>query len=234
MGLGWEEVIHLTLPEFVRRIARAPLLFQPGTAWRYSYSTDVLGRCMELLSGQPLEVFLQERLFRPLQMVDTGFWVPPEKVHRLARLYTVRSTASTVSEEEAAATSAAVAAGDDAATERRSDGDGDGVTASSASSSDGDVTSTPRSEQHPYDRHRPPHEQSARSSRDGGSGRRRRIPRQYRELSNAEAGDFTSPPTFVQAGGGLVSTATDYMRFAQVGVGGTPSRPASHTQPTYG
>jgi CubicO group peptidase (beta-lactamase class C family) len=64
-----------------------PLLFEPGSHWNYSVATDVLGRLVEVLSGQPFDEFLAERVFAPLGMVDTGFFVPPEKADRLAALY---------------------------------------------------------------------------------------------------------------------------------------------------
>jgi CubicO group peptidase (beta-lactamase class C family) len=64
-----------------------PLAFHPGTGFRYSISIDVLGYIIQLASGQPFDEFLQERIFGPLDMVDTAFWVPPEKVSRLAGLY---------------------------------------------------------------------------------------------------------------------------------------------------
>jgi CubicO group peptidase (beta-lactamase class C family) len=70
--------------EFVSRIAAAPLAHQPGTVNEYSQATDVLGRVVEAVSGQRLEVFLEERLFRPLRMADTGFHVPTERMNRLA------------------------------------------------------------------------------------------------------------------------------------------------------
>jgi CubicO group peptidase (beta-lactamase class C family) len=70
--------------EFVARIAAAPLAHQPGTINEYSQSTDVLGRVVEAVTGQRLEVFLEERLFKPLRMTDTGFWVPADKANRLA------------------------------------------------------------------------------------------------------------------------------------------------------
>lgn len=70
--------------EFTARIAAAPLAHQPGTVNEYSQSTDVLGRVVEAVSGQRLEVFLEERLFRPLRMADTGFHVPADKANRLA------------------------------------------------------------------------------------------------------------------------------------------------------
>ncbi|MGI6368848.1 MAG: serine hydrolase domain-containing protein [Anaerolineae bacterium] len=64
-----------------------PLLFQPGERWHYSVSIDVLGLLIEVISGQTLDVFLQERLFGPLGMQDTAFWTSPENASRLATLY---------------------------------------------------------------------------------------------------------------------------------------------------
>src|SRR6266436_5827454 len=72
-----------SLKDFVSRLARLPLAHQPGEVWEYGYSADVLGRVIEVASGQPLDQFLDSRLFKPLGMVDTGFWVPPEKLARL-------------------------------------------------------------------------------------------------------------------------------------------------------
>ena len=67
--------------------AKLPLLFQPGTAWAYGVSTDVLGRLVEIWTGQPLDVAFANRVFEPLGMTDTGFFVDPEKYDRLASLY---------------------------------------------------------------------------------------------------------------------------------------------------
>ena len=64
-----------------------PLLFQPGTEWNYSMSVDVLGRLVEVISGQSLDEFLAERIFEPLGMVDTAFHVPEAEQGRLAALY---------------------------------------------------------------------------------------------------------------------------------------------------
>jgi CubicO group peptidase (beta-lactamase class C family) len=64
----------------------------PGTAWNYSVSTDVVGYLVEVISGQRLDAYLQEHVFEPLGMTDTAFWVPPDKVERLATCY--RSSAS--------------------------------------------------------------------------------------------------------------------------------------------
>ena len=91
--LGWEDVLELSLVELVNRIAKAPLLFHPGAAWRYSYCTDVLGRAIEVMSGMPLDRFMEKALFAPLGMVDTGFWVPPEKQDRFAEVYEVDKNA---------------------------------------------------------------------------------------------------------------------------------------------
>jgi CubicO group peptidase (beta-lactamase class C family) len=68
--------------------ARLPLAFHPGTGFRYSISIDILGYIVQLASGMPFEDYLQQRIFAPLGMVDTAFWVPPEKVQRLAAVYT--------------------------------------------------------------------------------------------------------------------------------------------------
>ncbi len=76
-----------SLEAFVRRLASLPLVAQPGTAWHYGVSSDVLGRIVEVLSGQPFDRFLAERIFEPLGMVDTGFYVPDERAARLAACY---------------------------------------------------------------------------------------------------------------------------------------------------
>jgi CubicO group peptidase (beta-lactamase class C family) len=75
----------MTPAEQVDRIAKAPLVHQPGTMWEYSMAVDVLGRVVEAASGQRLAVFLDERLFKPLKMVDSSFWVPASKMPRLAQ-----------------------------------------------------------------------------------------------------------------------------------------------------
>ena len=76
------------LAEVVDALAALPLLFQPGTQWRYSHATDVVGHLVAVIAGMPLDVFLSERIFAPLGMVDTAFTVPPEKLGRLAPIYT--------------------------------------------------------------------------------------------------------------------------------------------------
>jgi CubicO group peptidase (beta-lactamase class C family) len=77
----------MTLAQAIDALAAQPLISQPGAAWNYSLSTDVLGRVVEVLSGQSLDVFFGERIFKPLGMVDTGFDVPPAKWPRLATVY---------------------------------------------------------------------------------------------------------------------------------------------------
>jgi CubicO group peptidase (beta-lactamase class C family) len=68
-------------------LAKIPLEFSPGDAWNYSVSTDVVGYLVEKISGKPFEQFLQERIFNPLGMIDTGFHVPSDKAHRFAACY---------------------------------------------------------------------------------------------------------------------------------------------------
>jgi len=77
----------MTSQEFVATLAKAPLLYQPGTVWDYSLSVDVLGLIVEAVSGKPLAAFLQERLWTPLGMVDTGFSVPEAKKARHAQAF---------------------------------------------------------------------------------------------------------------------------------------------------
>ncbi|MEV5430498.1 serine hydrolase domain-containing protein [Streptomyces sp. NPDC052701] len=67
--------------------ASLPLQFDPGTQWNYSVASNVLGRVVEVVSGQPLDVFLAERIFRPLGMTDAGLYVTGEQAGRLAELY---------------------------------------------------------------------------------------------------------------------------------------------------
>jgi CubicO group peptidase (beta-lactamase class C family) len=67
--------------------AAMPLLFEPGAEWNYSVATDVLGRIVEVVSGERLDTFLAEHVFAPLGMDDTGFWVAPDELDRLAGLY---------------------------------------------------------------------------------------------------------------------------------------------------
>jgi CubicO group peptidase (beta-lactamase class C family) len=82
-----EEGTELTTGEFGTALAQAPLAFQPGTQWRYSFSIDVLGALVEIISGISFAQFLQERIFEPLGMMDTSFWIPADKQARLATVY---------------------------------------------------------------------------------------------------------------------------------------------------
>jgi CubicO group peptidase (beta-lactamase class C family) len=116
------------LQGFVDALAEIPLEFSPGTAWNYSVSTDVLGYLIEKIAGQPFDRFLRRRIFEPLGMVDTAFFVDPSKAQRLAQCY--------------------------------------------MASSDG-------------------------------------------KLVPAQLGGFVEPPSAPSGGGGLVSTAADYMRFCE-------------------
>jgi CubicO group peptidase (beta-lactamase class C family) len=75
------------LADMARRIASKPLAYEPGSKWRYSLSMDLQGAIIERLSGQSLPDFMRSRIFAPLGMVDTDFYVPAEKQRRLATLY---------------------------------------------------------------------------------------------------------------------------------------------------
>jgi len=84
-GVGnWDST---TIGEKVKLLAGLPLKSQPGTKWEYSLSIDVAGYLVEVLSGIPLDEFFRTRIFDPLKMDDTGFYVPEEKHDRLAGLY---------------------------------------------------------------------------------------------------------------------------------------------------
>jgi CubicO group peptidase (beta-lactamase class C family) len=76
-----------TLGEMCARIAKLPLVFSPGERWNYGHSTDILGRVVEVASGMSLDVFFRERIFEPLGMVDTDFFVPESKLDRLMACY---------------------------------------------------------------------------------------------------------------------------------------------------
>jgi len=76
-----------TLDSMIEDLAKIPLEFSPGEAWNYSLSTDVIGYLIGKISGKPFEQFLKERIFDPLGMNDTGFFVPADKAHRLAACY---------------------------------------------------------------------------------------------------------------------------------------------------
>ena len=78
-----------TIGDAIERLAKLPLNGHPGESWQYGFSSDVLGRLIEVVSGQPLDRFMQERIFAPLKMTDTSFFLPPEKLARLATVYGV-------------------------------------------------------------------------------------------------------------------------------------------------
>ncbi len=119
-----------SLQDMIDKLAKTPLLYQPGTRWVYSVSVDIQGYLVEKLSGESLPDFMQHHIFGPLQMKDTGFYVPKEKQDRFATLYA---------------------------------GDKDG-----------------------------------------------------KMVPSAPAGGYASLPKMASGGGGLVSTAQDYLRFAQM------------------
>ena len=86
-GYEWGYPKGADLAQMVHDACTSPLVFQPGSAWNYSVSTDVLGRLVEIWSGQPLDVFFQERILGPLGMNDTAFFCREENHERLAMLY---------------------------------------------------------------------------------------------------------------------------------------------------
>jgi CubicO group peptidase (beta-lactamase class C family) len=128
-----------TLEEMIEKLATLPLEFSPGEAWNYSVATDVLGYIVGKVSGTSFEVFLKERIFDPLGMVDTAFYVPQEKASRFCACYAIGALGSK-------------------------------ITSAQAPTLQDDPRISP----------------------------------------------YLKPPTFVSGGGGLVSTATDYMRFARM------------------
>ena len=76
-----------SLADLVRTLATLPLKREPGTMYEYGFSTDILARLVEVVSGQPFDLFLQERILEPLGMTDTGFRVDAAKLNRLAKVY---------------------------------------------------------------------------------------------------------------------------------------------------
>jgi CubicO group peptidase (beta-lactamase class C family) len=77
-----------SLKEFSETLARQPLKFHPGTGYQYGHSIDILGRYLEAVTDKPLDEVLKEKVFGPLKMVDTDFWVPPAKASHLCQIYT--------------------------------------------------------------------------------------------------------------------------------------------------
>lgn len=84
---GIADFTNIPLEEFARRSASVPLLFEPGTDWEYSIAMDILGRIVEVASGESFAAYLENNIFRPLGMKDSAFWVPSEKQARFAALY---------------------------------------------------------------------------------------------------------------------------------------------------
>lgn len=91
------------LPAMIEQLAKVPLEFSPGTAWNYSVSTDVLGYLVERISGMPLERFFAERIFEPLRMKDTAFWVPEDRIGRLTACYMLTPSGKVVLQDDARA-----------------------------------------------------------------------------------------------------------------------------------
>ncbi|MCO6496995.1 MAG: beta-lactamase family protein [Chitinophagaceae bacterium] len=81
------EIRNITLEEGMKMLAQAPLMFQPGTQYRYGLSIDVLGYLVEKVSGMSLNDFMEQRIFKPLGMNDTYFYIPEAKQSRLAKTY---------------------------------------------------------------------------------------------------------------------------------------------------
>ena len=86
-GMEWGFPRDLDLAGLCSLLARQPLLFQPGAEWNYSVSLDVLGRVVEVISGQRLGDFMRDRIFTPLGMSDTAFWCSADRAERMSALY---------------------------------------------------------------------------------------------------------------------------------------------------
>jgi CubicO group peptidase (beta-lactamase class C family) len=93
----------LSLSEIIQKLPEMPLVAQPGLIWSYSLSYDVLAYLIELISGQPYEVFLRERIFGPLGMPDTSLFVPSDKLDRFGPMYQARGEAAGLSVADAVA-----------------------------------------------------------------------------------------------------------------------------------
>lgn len=89
----WESA---SLNEFVQRVAQLPILDNPGERFRYGINLDILGAIVERVTGQRYDRYLDEAIFKPLAMRDTGFWVPAEKEDRLAKIYTTDASGKLV------------------------------------------------------------------------------------------------------------------------------------------
>jgi CubicO group peptidase (beta-lactamase class C family) len=87
--------LDLTLQQQMAEVGKQPLAYAPGTDWRYSEATNILGYLIEVVSQQSIEGFFEERIFRPLDMIDTGFFVPDVEAHRLPAVYGVSEDGAT-------------------------------------------------------------------------------------------------------------------------------------------
>ncbi|MDX2145820.1 MAG: serine hydrolase domain-containing protein [Rhodospirillaceae bacterium] len=107
VGIQQRDILALdkTIAEGVKKLSTYPLLFQPGAKWYYGFSSDVLGRVAEVASGQPLNVFLQQRLFDHVGMPDTGYWVKEGEADRLADIYGPDDTGKMINRTAMAPTS---------------------------------------------------------------------------------------------------------------------------------
>jgi CubicO group peptidase (beta-lactamase class C family) len=92
-----------SMGEFLAKLGRIPLAFQPGSAWLYSLATDACGALVELISGRPFADFLADEIFAPLGMKDTGFQVPPAKLDRLSANYRQQPDGTSSLEDDPAA-----------------------------------------------------------------------------------------------------------------------------------
>ena len=84
---GLPSLAESTLREMTERLNHIPLRSEPGTSWHYSFGTDVLAHLVEVGSGQTIDTFLAKRIFKPLRMLDTAFYCPPEKRNRFSQVY---------------------------------------------------------------------------------------------------------------------------------------------------
>jgi len=89
------------LKDMIDRTATIPLVFQPGTSWRYSSSVDIQGAIVERITGQTLGQFMEQRIFKPLKMNDTAFFVPADKASRLAAVYVANKDTKQIEEAKA-------------------------------------------------------------------------------------------------------------------------------------
>mgnify|MGYP003800716957 CR=1 FL=1 len=77
----------MTLKQFVQGIVKAPLKYQPGSRWEYSFANDILGYLIEVIAGKPLDEYMDEAIFKPMDMNHTGFYVKPDDVKHLCNFY---------------------------------------------------------------------------------------------------------------------------------------------------